>query len=223
MSPRSSSRAAIASASLVLALTGCLGVRAPEAGEPLSIGAGHGIVFGRVTVLDRGIPIDPWSIEPGELWSEDPVVRLALLHVESGRKRPDVPIAAGGRVEWILQEGTYLLYHTPSVDPPSNEPIAAFQVRAGPEAIDLGELRLLLSVDRPLSAEVASYSLVDVETAPPSDESARGFLGRHPDAVAVLPSAWTIDPELRGLFAGWSRAACERVLARHGIALLDRR
>ena len=203
-----------------LALGGCLGVRTPEVGEAPRLERGEGVVFGQLRAFDRGLPIDPWTIEPGELWSEDPVVEVALLHVESGRKRPDVPVAEAGRVEWILEEGTYLLYHTPSVDPPFNEPLAAFQVRAGPEPADLGELRLMLSVDRPLSAEVATYSLVDVEASPGTLETAGAFLARHPGSAAVRPSGWTIDPELRGLFANWSRAACELALARHGVHLL---
>lgn len=202
------------------ALAGCLSVRTPEPGAPLRLAGDEGVVFGRLRAFDRGAPIDPWSIEPGEVWVEDPVIRLALLHVESGSKRPDVPVESGGRVAWILPEGTYLLYHTPSVDPPWNEPLAAFQVRAGPEAADLGELRLLLSVDRPLGAELATYSLVDVTSAPGTVESSRAFLDRHPGIASIRRCAWTVDPELRGLFADWSREACERVLARHGLRLL---
>lgn len=204
------------------ALAGCVGVRTPDAGKPLRLDAGEGVVFGRVRVFDRGIEIDPWTIEPKELWSEDPVIRFALFQIESGRKYLDAPVKAGGRFEWILPAGTYLLYHTPTVVPPYNEPLAAFQVRADSEAVDLGELELLVSVDRPLSEELATYTVSGVESSPPTEQSTQAFVRNHPGTTNVRSGAWTVDPALRELFEDWSKEACERVLARHGLHLATR-
>jgi hypothetical protein len=181
--------------------------------------AGEGVVFGRIRVFDRGLEITPWKRELSEILAEDPVMDLALFQVESGRKRPDVPISADGGFIWILAPGTYLVYHTPSVDPPFNEPLAAFQVAPGPEPTNLGELRLLISADRPLSRELATYTLSDVGASPGSDESAAPFLRLHPGTTSVRQSAFVVDPELSGLFSNWSRERCARILARHGVRI----
>jgi hypothetical protein len=197
----------------------CLAVRTPEAGAPASCSAGEGIVFGRVRVFELGYEIDPWKRELSEIIAEKPVIELALFHVDSGRKRPDVPIAAEGRFEWILPAGTYLVYHTPSVDPPCNEPLAAFQVADGSDPLDLGELRLSVSVDRPLSWELATYTLAGIDTREASAETNAWFRQRHPGTSSVRSGAFATDPELGGLFGNWSREQCARVLARHGLVV----
>jgi len=207
---------------LPLLLGGCLAVRTSEPGMPLSVTAGEGIVFGRVRVFERGYEITPWKRELLEILVEDPVIRLALFNVDSGRKRPDVPISPDGGFEWILPVGTYLLYHTPSVDPPINEPLAAFQVKPGPDPIDLGELRLEVAVERRLSSELATYELSDVETRAGDAETTASFQRHHPGTRSVRNGAFIVDPQLSGLFRNWSREACARILARHGVNI-DRR
>jgi hypothetical protein len=181
--------------------------------------AGEGLVFGRVRVFELGYEITPWSREATELLAEDPEIRLALLHVESGRKRPDVPIAVDGRFEWILPAGTYLLYHTPSLEPPLNEPLAAFQAEPGPDPNDLGELELAISVDRPSTSELARYALLGVEARAGNGETAAAFLQRYPGSSPIRQGAVVVDPQLGGLFANWSRAACARILGRHGMEI----
>lgn len=198
-------------------LGGCLAIRTPEPGAPARARPGEGIVFGRIRVFDRGFELDPWKIELSEILVEKPVLRLALFQIESGRKRPDVPVEEGGRFEWILPSGTYLLYHTPAAESPYNEPLAAFQVAPGEDALDLGELELAISVDRPLSWELATYTLSGVEARAGRDKSDAWFLERHPGTGAVQHGAFVADDELQGLFTNWSREACARILARHGM------
>lgn len=213
------------SASIALAfwaaalLSGCLAVRTPESGVPVRVAAEEGIVFGRVRVFELGHELTPWKRELTEILAEDPAISLALFHVESGRKRPDVPISAEGGFEWILPAGTYLLYHTPSFDPPFNEPLAAFQVTPGSDLVDLGELRLAISVDRPLSWRLATYTLLSVEASAGNGETAALFLRLHPGTNPVRQGVFVVDPELGGLFTNWSRKACARILARHGVEI----
>jgi len=176
-------------------------------------------VFGRVRVFESGRELSPWKVEPIEILLEDPVIRLALFHVDSGRKRPDAPLSPEGRFEWILPAGTYLLYHTPSIEPPFNEPLAAFQVGPGSGPVDLGELRLKVSVDRRLSWRLATYTVLTAEAHAGDAEDVALFLRRHPRSSAVQHAALAVDPELGGLFTNWSREACARVLARHGITI----
>jgi hypothetical protein len=183
----------------------------------VSVAAGEGIVFGRVRVFELGREITPWDRELVEILAEDPGIQLALFHVESGRKRPNVPVAAEGRFEWILPAGTYLVYHTVPIEPPWNEPLAAFQVAPGPEPTDLGELVLAISVDRPLSESLATYTLSNAEARAGNAATAASFLRNHPGSGAVRPSAFVVDDELGGLFTNWSQEACARVLARHGM------
>ena len=206
----------------VALLGGCIPVRVPGADEIEPATGNEAVVIGRVRTFDRGIEIDPWVVDPSELAAEEPVVRLALFEVESGRRRLYPPMGGGGRFAWILPAGTYLLYHTPSVEPPFNEPLAAFQVDAGPAPLDLGELDVLLSVDRPLSWELATYTLLNVRASPPTPESAAWFLEGHPGTLPVRQGAFVVDPELYGLFTHWSRSACARILARHGVELRAR-
>ena len=200
-------------------LGGCLAVRTPEPDAPVRVAAGEGTVFGGVRVFDRGHEITPWKREHIEILAEDPVIRLALFHVESGRKRPDVPISKEGRFEWILPAGTYLLYHTPSIEPPFNEPLAAFQVTRESDPVDLGELHLAISVDRALTRRLATYTLSNVQASAGNTSSAAQFLRRHPGTNRVRESAFVVDPELGGLFTNWSREACARILARHGMKI----
>lgn len=213
-------RAVLALACCALApLGGCLEVRTPQPGAPVSAAAGEGVVFGRVRVFELGREITPWKRESLEILAEDPAIRLALFHVDSGRKRPDVAISADGRFEWILPAGTYLLYHTPSIEPAFNEPLAAFQVPASSDPHDLGELELAISVERSLSAALASYTLLKVEARAGDAASAAAFSRRHPASADVRSGSVVVDPELGGLFRDWSRAACARILARHGMRL----
>jgi hypothetical protein len=200
-------------------LAGCLAVQTPEPGAPVRVAAGDGIVFGRVRVFELGQELTPWQRELSEILAEDPVIRLALFHVDSGRKRPGVPISTNGRFEWILPLGTYLLYHTPSIEPPINEPLAAFQVTRGSDPADLGELRLAISVDRRLTSRLATYTLSSVATARGNGDTAAWFLRRHPGTRSVRQSAFVVDPELGALFTNWSREACARILARHGMTM----
>jgi hypothetical protein len=51
-------------------LGGCLAVRTPEAGAPVRLAEGEGVVFGRLRVFDRGIETDPWKIELSEIVAE---------------------------------------------------------------------------------------------------------------------------------------------------------
>jgi hypothetical protein len=207
----------LAFAGLGLALlAGCLSVATPKAGAPARPTAAEGIVFGRVRVFDRGQEITPWKVELAEILAEDPILRLALFNVERERRRP-APISPEGRFGWILPSGTYLIYHTPSIDPPFNEPLAAFQVAGGSGAVDLGELHLAVSVDRPLSWSLASYTLSRVEALAAHAGSADWFLKDHPGTSDVRRGAFVVDPELGGLFTRWSPEACARILARHGI------
>jgi len=212
---RSSLPACFAAALVV----GCLSVGTPEPGAPARVGAGEGLVFGRVRVFEQGQELAPWRRELAEVFLEDPVLRLALFQVESGRKRIDVPVSEEGRFEWILPAGTYLLYHTPSIEPPVNEPFAAFQVTGGADPVDLGEVRLSLRVERSLSAALATYALLDVEAGSGSAETAASFQRHHPGTERVRPGTLIVDPELGGLFESWSREACSRVLARHGVVI----
>jgi len=203
-------------------LTGCLAVKTPEAGAPVHLADGEGIVFGQIRIFDRGNEITPWERDLAEIFAEDPVIRLALFQVESGRKRPNVPISAKGRFEWILPMGTYLLYHTPSIDPPLNEPFAAFRVSDGSGPIDLGELHIFISVDRPLGSELATYTLLDVETFAANDKTAGWFLHEHPGTHLQHRANFVVDPALRDLFRNWSREACERILSKHGMIIDNR-
>jgi len=220
MRSRTSQRLAslIASGAATL-LAGCLTVRTPGRGEAPDPGPGEGIVIGRLRVFEHGLELTPWKRELDEILWEDPVIRLALLHVDSGRKRPDVPLSDEGRFAWILPAGTYLLYHTPSVDPPFNEGIAAFQVSAGSDPIDLGELHLAIAVFRPLSWELASYTLSHAEACAGSDEGVASFRRLHPGAYTVRKGSFVVDPDLSGLLSDWSREFCARILARHGLEL----
>jgi hypothetical protein len=181
--------------------------------------SGEGLVFGRVRVFELGRELTPWKREFNEIAAEDPIIRLALFQVESARKRIDVPISPEGQFVWILPLGTYLLYHTPSVEPPFNEPIAAFQVTGEAGPVDLGELRLTVSVGRPLSWDLATYTLSSVDNSAGNAETSRWFLQTHPGTSSVRPDAFVVDAELGGLFTNWSRDACARILARHGIQL----
>ncbi len=215
-------RASLLPAALGLAAAACLAVRVPEAGEPLELAAGEGLVFGRVRVFEGAGELTPWELEGAELLLPDPEIRLSLFAVESGRKRPDVPLRRDGGFEWIVPQGTYLLYHTPSVEPPLNEPLAAFQVRAGTDPVDLGELRLSVAVARPLPwDEPVTYEVVGAEGSPGTAEAQRAFLARHAGVRSVGAGIFVVDEDLGGLFDDWSRAACARVLARHGIDLLE--
>jgi hypothetical protein len=181
------------------------------------VAAGEGIVFGRVRAFELGHEITPWKRELTEILAEDPDIRLALFHVESERKRTDVPISAEGRFEWVLLAGTYLLYHTPSIDPPFNEPLAAFQVAPGSEPADLGELALAISVDRPVTSGLATYTLLNVEARAGDAETAASFLRNHPGSSSVRQGTFVVEAELGGLFTSWSQEACARILARHGM------
>jgi len=194
-------------------------VKTPEAGAPVHVADGENIVFGQVRVFDRVREITPWERDLTEIFAEDPVIRLALFQVESGRKRPDIPVSAQGRFEWILPVGTYLLYHTPSIEPPLNEPFAAFRVsdRSGP--IDLGEIHIFISVDRPLGSELATYTLLDVKAFSANDQTAGWFLHEHPGTHHLQRASFVVDPALRGLFRIWSREACERILTKHGLEI----
>ena len=214
-------RTALLAAALGLAAAGCLAVRVPEAGEPLELAADQGLVLGRVRVFEGAREFTPWRVEGAELFLPDPDIRLSLLAIEADRRRPDVPLRADGSFEWIVPEGTYLLYHTPSVVPPVNEPLAAFQVRAGTDPADLGELRLSVAVARPGGDELATYEIVGTSSGAGEAEAQRAFLARHPGARSVRPGLLVVDADLRGLFGDWSRAACARVLARHGVELLE--
>jgi hypothetical protein len=58
-----------------------------------------------------------------------------------------------------------------------------------------------------------------VEARPGNDESAAPFLRNHPGTTSVQSGDFIVDRELSGLFANWSRDACARILARHGVDL----
>jgi hypothetical protein len=220
MHPRSSMRSSLVPAFWASTLlSGCLALRTPEPGAPIRVEAGEGLVFGRVRAFELGCEITPWKRESIEVLTEDPDIRLALFHVESGHKRPNVPIAADGSFEWILPTGTYLLYHTPSIEPALNEPLAAFQSEPGSNPVDLGEIALAISIARSLSSTLATYTVLSVEARAGNSESAAAFLQRHPGSGSVREGAVVIDPELGGLFTNWSRAACARILGRHGMKL----
>ena len=214
--------AGLVPALVALALgAGCMTVQTPEPGIPVRLAEGEGIVFGQLRVFDRGIEFNEWKLEPGEINAEKPRMRLSLFHVESGRKAIDLTIPSDGRFEWIIPAGTYLLYHTPSIEPPYNEVLAAFQVSADSDPVDLGVLLLNISVDRPLSMDLATYSLLGVDELPPSAESAAWFRARHPDVTSIQPGVFIVDPALHRLFSNYSRAACARILSRHGIEIGD--
>lgn len=198
-------------------LAGCLTVRTPAKGEPLRLEPGEGLVLGRVRIFEQGRELHPWRVEFLELLAEDPLIAFALLQVESGRKRPGVPLDEEGRFAWILPAGTYLLYHTPSVDPPVNEPLAAFQVPSTSEVLDLGELALDVAVDRSLGPEPAAYQVTGTEALRGDREVERWFLETHPGALDVRTGHLVVDPALGSLFGHWSVEACARVLARHGL------
>lgn len=201
-------------------LAACLSVRTPRPGEPLRLEAGEALALGRVRVVERGIERHPWRVELSDLLAEDPVIHLALFHVESGKRKPDVPLDPEGRFAWILPAGTYLVYHTPSIEPPCNEPLAGFQLPAAAAVLDVGELVLDVSVDRPLGSELASYEVIGVEARPGDPESARGFLATRPEAIQVQPGTFVVDPRLGRLFDDWSVETCARILADHGVVLL---
>jgi hypothetical protein len=200
-------------------LASCLALRTPEVGEPIALAVDEALVIGQVRVFEQGRELHPWKLEGVELLLADPELKLSLFQVESGRKHPYVPLESDGRFEWIVPAGTYLIYHTPSVDPPFNEPLTAFQVRAGAEPVDLGELRLDITVERSRLGECSGYDVVSVDAAPREPDAALAQLSRHPGTHSIRPGTLVVDPALRGLFANWSREACAQVLASHGIEL----
>jgi hypothetical protein len=177
------------------------------------------MVLGRVRVFEGGYELTPWRLELAEILAEDPIINLALFDIESGRNRLRVPISAEGEFEWILPAGVYLLYHTPSIEPPYNEPIAAFEVPQQALPVDLGELYLDISISRPLSWETSTYTLLSVAAAVPTGDNGASFSSRHPGTDQIQEGRFVVDPELAGLFTDWSRAECERILARHGLVI----
>jgi len=195
-------------------------MRVPAPGAPVQVAPGEAAVFGRIRVFDREDEITPWQRDLDEIVLEDPIIRLALFEVESGRRHIDVPVSPDGRFEWIVPAGTYLLYHTPSVEPPYNEPLAAFQVSAGPDPVDLGELLVGISVDRPLfSNELATYTLSNVDAAQGNADTAAAFEQLHPGTSQIRQGTFIVDPELGRLFAHYSPEDAARILARHGVEI----
>lgn len=176
-------------------------------------------MIGRVRVFEQGRERRPWHLEGIELVLPDPDLRLSLFQVESGRERPVVGIDGDGWFGWILPAGTYLVFHALSVDPPFNEPLAAFQLAAGPDPVDLGELRLDLSVDRPGPGATASCQVLDATAQAGESAAVEARLAQHPGAGTCRRGSLVVDAGLRGLFSNWSRQACARLLAQHGIEL----
>jgi len=78
---------------------------------------------------------------------------------------------------------------------------------------------VVVSVDRPPTSSRATYTLLNVEARAENAETAASFLSRHPGSNPIRRGAFIVDPELGGLFTNWSRAACARILARHGVQI----
>lgn len=177
-------------------------------------------MLGRVRVLENDVELHPWRVELADLLAEDPEIRLALFRIEADERKPHVPLDGEGRFAWILPTGTYLIYHTPSIDPPSNEPLAAFQLSAGSVVLDVGELVLHVLVDHPIGSGQASYEVVGVDARPAAPETAHWFLATRPEPVEIQPGVLLVDPRLGRLFDDWSVEACARVLEPRGVQLL---
>ena len=77
----------------------------------------------------------------------------------------------------------------------------------------------MISVDRPLSWELATYTLADVRARAANAGSSAWFMQRHPGTSTDEHGAYVVDHDLSGLFDDYSREACARILARHGVEL----
>ena len=106
------------------ALSGCLAVRAPRAGEAVEIGPGQCLVFGRIRMVDatdRTIEYEPFRFDPwgGPFFSPLPRLSLELRQqLPPGgaivyRSHPDPEVAADGRFAWVLPAGSYALLGNP--------------------------------------------------------------------------------------------------------------
>jgi hypothetical protein len=211
----------------VLALTllaGCMTVEVPRPGEALHLDKDHVLVYGRMTASDHGRPIVPKPPPIFEAVSgvDDPRVRLSLFHVENGEKAVFPEVADDGTFWWILPRGTYLVFHTPPGPFEHNEVLAAFQTPPDADAVCVGTLALEVQGD-PGTGGFVPYLVSNVDTLDDYDANGTALLARHPDFAGRLAiAAMVADPDLAFLFADYSRARCEKILARHAITPLDR-
>lgn len=209
---------------LLALLAGCMSVQVPRPGEAIHLDPDHVLVYGRMTVSDHGRPIVPRPSPIFEAISgvDDPRVRLSLFHVENGEKAVFPEVGDDGTFWWILPRGTYLVFHTPPGPLEHNEVLAAFQTPPDADGVCVGALVLDVQGD-PGTGGFVPYLVANVDTVDDCDAEQTALLARHPGFAGRLGKAVLVaDTEFSSLFADYSRARCEKILARHAITPLDR-
>jgi hypothetical protein len=150
-------------------------------------------------------------------------VKLDLFQVESGHKAVNVDVDDEGRFEWILAEGTYLVYHVPAGPELFPEVLAAFQIGRGDRAVYVGALVLSIESVPNEAGLPYDYATSGFEVKDEAVSACLELADRYPsfDESPVKRIAVT-DPELAGLFWDYSRGRCDRWLAEHGLRPIDR-
>jgi hypothetical protein len=145
----------LAAAVVVCALSGCLPLKYPRAGEPVSLRPGEALVVGRIRMfaLMNRYEFHPFSRNPWDhVLKPDPLVSLELRRHESAegaftyKAYPSPVVEDDGSFYWILRTGNYSLLGNPRLlgspgfDPGETEKLARFTVPGSGETVYVGTL-----------------------------------------------------------------------------------
>lgn len=210
---RARAPAALAAGLGLLALAACFAPRTLGPGEAARLEPGECLVLGRLRVVFAGLDVSRPAHDLAEalVVAQAPLVKLSLFHVERSKRALYVPLESDGTFGWVLPQGSYLVYVTPPGPPAHNVVVAAFRVPPGVPCLDVGCLVLGIAPggsDGGPEDYAVLAARVEAASAPralPPD--LEGEPRREPMFT---------DAELFGLFDDYSRARCERILARHG-------
>lgn len=197
----------------LLTLAACFSPRALSPGEAARLQPGECLVLGRLRVLFAGVDVSRPARDLAEalIAAEAPPVKLSLFRVERSKRAPYVPIdEQDGTFAWVLAEGSYLVYVTPPGPPAHNVVVAAFRVPPEVSCLDIGCLVLGIAPGE-ADGGPADYAVLAARV-----EEERVPRALPPD-LADPPRRGLLftDAEFFVLFDDYSRARCERILARH--------
>ncbi len=208
----------------VFLFTGCVWLKYPEPGEPLGKLGDRALVYGKITVKERGKEFKPWSSNLLDVLTTfgKPNVDFSIYWVEAGARGFSVAIESDGHFYWIIPRGTYLLYHT-YLDPlPNNEAFAAFQVPARGDAVYTGTLIVHVESEYESSSDEIGFRVTAVEIEDAYEEELKILRKRHPGlALDVTKILARYDPVFPNLLKDYDRYQCERILNRNGLSLLS--
>ena len=211
--PRRTASVGLAIGLGLLTLAACFAPRTLSPGEAAHLHPGECLVLGRLRVVFAGVDVSRPAHDLAEalVAAEAPPVKLSLFHVERSKRAPYVPLdERDGTFAWVLAQGSYLVYVTPPGPPAHNVVVAAFRVPPEVSCLDIGCLVLGIA---PGEADGGPADYAVVATRVENEQGPRIL----PPDLEEPPRRGHLftDAEFFGLFDDYSRARCERILARH--------